>query len=923
MPDGSTERIYHPDPCREVYDGGTAIGRKLAPRARPGQRVRCNGPVRPLSGICERCGAKRLQPQPGPQTQFLSCAADWALYGGAAYGGKMIKLTERVPTPEGWTTIGEIEAGDRVFDEHGSITTVTHVHPIDLRPDSYRVTFTCGASVDVCGDHLWLTFDAGEMQALKRRSDEFRAKRRAKRLRRGNPSSDERREFMERHNRAIGEANRRPPPTGTVRTTKEILTTLRTKRGRFNHAIPIAGSLKLPERELPIHPYLLGAWLGDGTSSSGAITSADPEIIEHIKSLGYSVHKVPSQPLLYRIRGLTTELRRLGVKDNKHIPIEYLRAGHEQRLELLRGLMDTDGFVDKDGRTEFCTTRERLRDDFIQLVASLGFRLSECDGRAKCDGKDHGKKYRVRVMASEQIFRLSRKTARFKVRQREFRYICSVEPIEPVPMRCITVANPSGLFLVGERHLVTHNSYALLLDVLRYMDTPGWVGLMLRRHASDYSDASSIFEKARKLYAGIEGLKIREGAQRDIRFPSGATLVFRHLDDAKLQSYQGMEYAWIGIDEATHFEPEWIRMLDTRMRTDSGTKTRLRMTCNPDPDHPIADWVEPYLILDPNDPHYGWADREKSGQVRYWAYSPDDRVVWGETPEECAERSERSVLEVKSFAFIAASLDDNPIGLAANPRYVANLATAGRVNEQRLRFGNWKIREQVRGMLRYPGRWGGILEQPLAQIVKRVRGWDKAASAPTREYPDPDFTAGVLMEWDVHGRLYISGLELLRDDPPAVDKIMAAAASRDGPRVVQAIRQDPGQAGKVDLLHTSQVLRSSGRSGPISVQAEIGDKPTKAQPLALAIDQGLPNADPWQPVIYILNRDGWCERPYKDANTPMTTLLAMFEGQVGPFFNPAKSSKKDIVDAMATAYTAPDILAFDEIDEVERAALLS
>ena len=179
--------------------------------------------------------------------------------------------------------------------------------------------------------------------------------------------------------------------------------------------------------DLPIEPYTLGAWLGDGTTTKAEITCYDEEILANVSGDGYAVRSVGYAPNLYRIGGVghtrdvatgrycrtgrcIRQLRSLGLMDGKFVPRPYLESGVGQRLALLQGLMDTDGFVDDvAGRCEFTSTNESLADAVVELAASLGFRPIKTVGRATLDGVDHGPKYRVKFTPDRPVFRLDAK----------------------------------------------------------------------------------------------------------------------------------------------------------------------------------------------------------------------------------------------------------------------------------------------------------------------------------------------------------------------------------------------------------------------------------------------------------------------------------------------------------------------------------
>ncbi len=181
---------------------------------------------------------------------------------------------------------------------------------------------------------------------------------------------------------------------------------------------------------------------------------------------------------------LSSRLRAMGQHHGKFVPREYLEAGISQRLALLQGLMDTDGYVDDvAGRCEFTSTREGLADAVVELAASLGFRPIKTTGRATLNGVDHGPKYRVKFTPDRPVFRLPRKLARQKgadARFHRFRSIDAVVDVPSVPVRCIQVAAPSGMFLASRSFIPTHNSSLGRLGLLihstaGYVD-PGWKG---------------------------------------------------------------------------------------------------------------------------------------------------------------------------------------------------------------------------------------------------------------------------------------------------------------------------------------------------------------------------------------------------------------------------------------------------------------
>lgn len=341
--------------------------------------------------------------------------------------GKRLDVGTPIATPSGWTTMGELRAGDALFDENGRVCHVTQAHPVELG-DSYRVTFDDGSTVLADAEHLWKTWTAADRNP-----------------RRGTSSGP------------------------AVRTTAEIRATLMAGR-EHNHSIPVAMPLDLPEADLPVDPYVLGAWLGDGTTGEAVMTIHEPELVDQIEASGCALRRRRS-PVTFLMEGHTQRLRQAGVLDRKHVPMAYLRSAIDQRRALLAGLMDTDGHAAADGTVEFTSTIEQLALDVFELAVSLGFKPRTYAGRATLHGRDIGPKWRVCWTPRVDVFRLMRKRAllrpqRAQANRTAHRYVVAVDKIDNVPMRCITVDSPSHLYLAGRQMIATHNTWTVLSYLL-------------------------------------------------------------------------------------------------------------------------------------------------------------------------------------------------------------------------------------------------------------------------------------------------------------------------------------------------------------------------------------------------------------------------------------------------------------------------
>lgn len=378
---------------------------------------------------------------------------------GHAGHGKALATDTPLATPSGWTTIGEIQPGEWVYDEKGRPQRVIAKGPV-YHELAYRLTFSDGSEIIAHPNHEWLTRDvaaATSERAASRRGDAPTKLR----------GSDQ------KHKRTFP----------AVRTTAEIASTLRTVDGRANHAIAIASPLAMPDAHLPIPPYVMGAWLGDGTSDSAQITSADPQILQEIQESGWDVRETSVTKGNARLYGIgprgsaRTLLREAGVWRNKHIPIVYLRASERQRRDLLAGLMDTDGSITVYGRAEFCTTSPRLANDVHELVLGLGYKAVKIEDRARLNGQDIGPRWRVTWTPSESVFRLDRKAARCKNSTRDvnrYRYVVACDPIGEYPTQCIQVDGPSHLYLAGRALIPTHNSTMLDQFIMWLIEHHGW-----------------------------------------------------------------------------------------------------------------------------------------------------------------------------------------------------------------------------------------------------------------------------------------------------------------------------------------------------------------------------------------------------------------------------------------------------------------
>ncbi len=351
----------------------------------------------------------------------------------------------------GWRTIGDLYPGDKVFDETGAPCEVTET--FDYVPEkAFRLTFSDNTSVDCCDDHQWTTWthrDRKQYLRYEKQTDfpeNWPAFRGA---------------LLNSHHDVVG---RYGPQT---RTTQQIVDTFHqsTARGDLNHCVPLCGDLQYPSKTLPLDPWLLGYWLGNGLTKGALISCHDEDVAEVRARFNCDFRTTDRAiPREFYVLDLIPLLRELDVFDNKHVPLAYLQAPVSQRRAMLAALLDSDGHCAlSNGNIEFCSTEKILAENVLELARSLSQKPTLAEGRAKLYGVDHGPKYRVTWRPTYNPFSLPRKAAAYREPAtraliNRHRMLIEYKRIPPVPMRCLTVDSPNSMFLIGEGMIPTHNT---------------------------------------------------------------------------------------------------------------------------------------------------------------------------------------------------------------------------------------------------------------------------------------------------------------------------------------------------------------------------------------------------------------------------------------------------------------------------------
>lgn len=347
--------------------------------------------------------------------------------------GKALPMNAKIATPNGWIQMKDVSVGDAVIGSDGKSTRVIGVYPQGEK-EVFKVTFSDGASVECCDEHLWAVNNA-----LRRK--------------RGN--------------------------SWKIMNLQEIRSTLFDKNGNNNHYIPMVKPVEYRKRTFSVDPYLLGVLLGDGYIKGKAISfsTADSDLVGFVEeAIGPDLRVAYRGKYLYNIcmaikcdgnteRGtrhpLKIKLKNLNLmgkgSDDKFIPPQYLLGSIEQRVSLLQGLLDTDGYVSTSNVVQFSSNSKTLADGVAELVMSLGGNARRST-KVSASGKDHHI-ITISLPADIRPFRIARKAARYRPRQKyqPTRAIVKVESVGMKPAQCIAVDAPDHLYVTDD-YIVTHNT---------------------------------------------------------------------------------------------------------------------------------------------------------------------------------------------------------------------------------------------------------------------------------------------------------------------------------------------------------------------------------------------------------------------------------------------------------------------------------
>lgn len=396
--------------------------------------------------------------------------------------GKALSLDTPILTPNGFVKLEQLRVGDTIYGDDGKPTKISFITETMYNHDCYEVEFNHGESIIADKDHLWTVMLRGKREITL--------------------------------------------------TTEELIK----KRETYKNTIYIksAEPIEFEHRDVEVDPYIFGLWLGDGGTTDSRITCHVDDYHEYCEKFKESKYKLSEHRIdkrtsytgSFTLYKLITDLKKTAAWGNKHIPENYLLNTIQNRLELLRGLMDSDGYCTKEG---FCSFSQSNL-GFIQQVRFL---LSSLGIKSTLSSKETGYKTSYKLTFSTdrfEIFYLKRKLERQKKildhPKLKRLYFKDIKPTTSVPVRCLQVDNKSHLFLAGNTLIPTHNTTIAAGYLLWYAMFVDDATILIA--SNKYDSAQEIMHRVRYAYESIPD-HIRAGVKvynkRSIDFDNGSRIV--------------------------------------------------------------------------------------------------------------------------------------------------------------------------------------------------------------------------------------------------------------------------------------------------------------------------------------------------------------------------------------------------------------
>lgn len=334
---------------------------------------------------------------------------------GYGYGNKAHPYTQKVYTPDGIRLWGDIKVGDKLFNTTGGVTTVTDI-PFDAITDIYEITLKDGRKVRASENHLWNVIDWNGREK--------------------------------------------------VLSTKDMLSGYYREKGIYKeYKYYIPKNMGVEYRNIPVElpPYFMGIMLGDGCFTQSKynqanFTSSLTDMESYKNDVPYEYKTYDDRHHKWLVKGIGKILTKYNLIDKtshtKFIPDIYKYNSKDVRLNLLQGLLDTDGHIGYGGNPEYITVSEQLSYDVLEVARSLGINCNR-----QITNNRYGKVFKIVFYTDIKLFKLNRKASRQKItKTRAYKTaITNIKLLGKEQSKCVTVDSKDSCYLIGD-FVTTHNS---------------------------------------------------------------------------------------------------------------------------------------------------------------------------------------------------------------------------------------------------------------------------------------------------------------------------------------------------------------------------------------------------------------------------------------------------------------------------------
>lgn len=389
--------------------------------------------------------------------------------------------------------------------------------------------------------------------------------------------------------------------------------------------------------------------------------------------------------------------------------------------------------------------------------------------------------------------------------------------------------------------------------MLQYVHMPEFRGVIVRRTTPMLKGVGGCLDTASTMYReAVSNVKVKPSTMEFI-FPSGAEIKMTHCErEGDKHNFQGWQVAAFLVDEAQQMLESQVVYFISRMRTMAPMKPVMKLTCNPEFNCFLRKWLQDAGYLD--EKNHGIPKPEMDG-VEVYFIRQGNEMIWNNSREELAKLYGEDA-GITSFRFISATCEDNPVLLKHDPSYVSRLKSLPRIERMRLLDGAWLVQEESAG--HYKKEWtNSITLSEIPDLVKIVRAYDLAGSIPSEKYPDPDYTASVLMGVDAQHQLYILDVARFRKRYAGVVDEIIQTGLKDmedwGDSVVTYIPEDPSSSGKAAC---AQMLGEISSHGVLVKKMKTSNTKNRKlknfEPFSVVAENGLVSVlkAPWNEIFH-------------------------------------------------------------------------